>query len=98
MEDEHLMSPAQQRLVLTIVDALNRNIDVHAAARALTPAPDPADVATALRILELEPIAYQLGERAEAVLARILSAIETLHEGGQPTPPRAHEDEFDDRY
>lgn len=88
MEDEHLMSADQQRLVLAVVDALNSNTgDVCAAVRgALTPPPASADVETVLRILALAPVAFKRGERSTAVLARILTAIEILSEGGELVP------------
>ncbi|MFD6108222.1 hypothetical protein ACFWFQ_36840 [Nocardia salmonicida] len=98
MEDEHLMSADQQRLVLAVVDALNRTTDVHTAVRAaLAPPPRSADVDTVLRILTLAPVAYKRGERPTAVLARILTAIEIYSEGGELAP---HESvaEVDDRY
>ncbi|MFI7531635.1 hypothetical protein [Nocardia salmonicida] len=98
MEDEHLMSAGQQRLVLAVVEARNRGAEVQAAVRAaLAPPPDPADVETVLRILDLDPVAYQPGERPTAVLARILSAIETFAEGGELTPYEPVP-EVDDRY
>ncbi|MFI6573986.1 hypothetical protein [Nocardia fluminea] len=98
MEDEHLMSADQQRLVLAVVDALNRNTDVHTAVRAaLGPPPASADVATVLRILALAPVAFQRGERPAAVLARILTAIEIHSEGGELVPHRPVA-EVEDRY
>ncbi|PKV76731.1 hypothetical protein [Nocardia fluminea] len=89
MEDEHLMSAVQQRLVLAVVDALNNAADFYTAVcAAITPPPASADVDTVLRILALAPIAYKHGERPAAVLARILTAIEIHSEGGELVPHR----------
>ncbi|MFE3322864.1 hypothetical protein [Nocardia sp. NPDC059195] len=98
MEDEHLMSADQQRLVLAVVDALNNGLDVHTAVRAtLAPPPNSADVDTVLRILALAPVAFKRGERPAAVLARILTAIEIFSEGGELVPHRPV-CEVEDRY
>lgn len=98
MEDEHLMSADQQRLVLAVVDALNRKVEVYPAVRAtITPTPRSTDVDAVLRILALEPVAYRRGERPTAVLARILTALEILSEGGELAPYQ-HDVEGDDRY
>ncbi|MEV6661566.1 hypothetical protein [Nocardia fluminea] len=98
MEDEHLMLAEQQRLVLTVVDALNRGTDVHTAVRAaLAPPPASVDVDAVLRILALAPVAFQRGERPAAVLARILTAIEIYAEGGELAPHQSV-DEIDDRF
>ena len=96
MEDEHLMSADQQRLVLAVVDALNNNTDdVHTAVRgALTPPPASADVETVLRILALAPVAFKRGDRPAVVLARILTAIEILSEGGELVPYEPVEDRY----
>ncbi|MGF0320894.1 hypothetical protein [Nocardia fluminea] len=98
MEDEHLMLADQQRLVLAVVDALNRGTDVHTAVRAaLTPPPAAVDVDAVLEILALAPVAFTRGERPAAVLARILTAIEIHSEGGELAPHQAI-GELDDRY
>ncbi|MFI7531520.1 hypothetical protein [Nocardia salmonicida] len=98
VDDEHLMSADQQRLVLVVVDALNNTADVYTAVRAaITPPPRSADVDTVLRILALAPVAYKRGERPTAVLARILTAIEIYSEGGELVPHRPVA-EVEDRY
>lgn len=98
VDDEHLMSADQQRLVLAVVDALNYNTDVHTVVRAdFTPPPNSADVDTVLRILTLAPVSYRPGERPAAVLARILTAIELHFEGGELVPHRPVS-EIEDRY
>ncbi|MFJ2834627.1 hypothetical protein ACIO52_04625 [Nocardia sp. NPDC087230] len=71
------MSALQQRLVLVVVEALNRGGDVRAHVNvAISPPPAPADVDTVMRIVALDWVGYTAGEKPAVILARLLDRIE----------------------
>lgn len=95
MEDDELMTPAQQQLVLAVVDAINdaaRPVTDEELAQFLGQPLD--DVAAVQRILELDSVAFERGESSAVVLGRILDVLESLAEGEQYTPPPT---DMDDR-
>ncbi|MFE7721901.1 hypothetical protein ACFU44_22980 [Nocardia rhizosphaerihabitans] len=55
----------------------NRGGDIHATvAAAITPSPDPADIYTVVRIVQLDRVGYSPGETPAFILARLLDRIE----------------------
>ncbi|MFJ2834297.1 hypothetical protein ACIO52_02930 [Nocardia sp. NPDC087230] len=79
MDDEHLMSADQQRLVLAVVEAINNGGDVVAQVRsAITPPPEVADIDTVVRIVALDWVGYTMGDKPAVILARLLDRIEEV--------------------
>lgn len=79
MEDEHLMSADQQRLVLAVVEAINNGGDVVAQVRSvITPPPEVADIDTVVRIVALDWVGYTMGDKPTVILARLLDRIEEV--------------------
>ncbi|MEU1550223.1 hypothetical protein [Nocardia sp. NPDC005745] len=88
------MSAEQQALVRAVVDGINaaaRPVTAPELGRYLagriTPAPEPGDVETVLRILDLPAVAFERGEAPGVVLARILDVLEAAAAGEHYTPP-----------
>lgn len=96
--DEELMSAEQQAQLRAVVDAINRGVaDIYQAVAARISPPPPRDDITAVqRILELPAVAFQRGERADVVVARVLDLLETAAEGGDHATPNLNG--ADDRY
>lgn len=83
MADEHLLTAEQQRLVLAVVEALNRGGDVHTmVCAAISPPPAHADIDTVVRIVQLDWVGYALGETPAFILARLLDRIEETTDSG----------------
>lgn len=87
VDDEDLMSAEQQDLLRTVVDAINRGVDIYGAVRErVSPVPDKRDMATLLRILRLPEVGFRHGEPPDVVVARIMDLLEARAEGDEIRP------------
>ncbi|MCU1640936.1 MAG: hypothetical protein JWN03_1211 [Nocardia sp.] len=95
MDDDKLMTPRQRDVLRAVIGAIERDAtDIYDAVCAtLDPPPAREDVAAARRILDLEVVRYQPGDRVEAVIGRILDLLEAAAEGEDLEPYPT-----DDRY